>query len=139
MIYAEGLADDPRTGVAQNLLTKISPDQIIVPLQAVAETTRWLIKRAKQPIHLVTQSAIHWSASYRAQPTDLSVIMSAMQLLGQHGLQLFDCVIFAAAVEAGADILLSEDMQDGFKWQGVTIVNPFLLEPSPLLQKLIKN
>ena len=139
MIYAEGLADDPRNSIAQDLLKKIAPDKVIVPLQSVVETTRWLINRAKQPLNLATKSAIHWATNYVAQPTDLNVMISAMQLLGQHGLQLFDCIIIAAAAEAGADILLSEDMQHGFTWRGVTIVNPFLTEPSAHLLKLIKE
>ena len=139
MIYAEGLADDPRNDVAQQLLKDINPSCIIVPLQSVAETTRWLIKRAKQPLDFASKSAVRWATTYVVQSTDINVMLSAMQLLTQHRLQAFDCIIFASAAEAGADILLSEDMQHGFTWRGVTIINPFLSEPSPLLQKLIKK
>lgn len=139
MIYAEGLTEDPRNLLALKLLSKISPDQIVIPLQAVAETVRWLVKRARQPLSLAAKSAIFWSANYIPQPTDLKVLTAAMELMSQHRLQVFDSIIFAAAAESGADILLSEDMQDGFTWRGVTIVNPFLPEPSPLLQRLIKK
>ena len=138
MIYAEGYADDPRNEVAQQLLRKLAPDRIIVPLQSVAETTRWLIKRAKQPLQSASKSAVHWATFYVAQPTDLNVIISAMQLLSQHSLQLFDCIILASAAEAGADILLSEDMHHGFVWRGVTVINPFLVEQHPMLKQLLK-
>ena len=138
MIYAEGYADDPRNEVAQQLLRKLAPDRIIVPLQSVAETTRWLIKRAKQPLQSASKSAVHWATFYVAQPTDLNVIISAMQLLSQHSLRLFDCIILASAAEAGADILLSEDMHHGFVWRGVTVINPFLVEPHPMLKQLLK-
>lgn len=38
----------------------------------------------------------------------------------------------------GADLLLSEDLQDGFAWRGVTIVNPFADVPHPLLTALLR-
>lgn len=139
MIYAEGFAEDPRNLIAQNLLRNFSPEQIVIPLQAVAETVRWLVKRAQQPLNLAIKSGTFWSTNYLAQATDVNVMTAAMELMSQHRLQVFDCIILAAAAESGADILLSEDMQDGFRWRGVTIVNPFLREPSPLLQRLIKT
>jgi len=39
----------------------------------------------------------------------------------------------SAASAAGCRLLLSEDMQEGFTWGGVTVVNPFTDEPHPLL------
>ncbi len=139
MIYVEGLAEDPRNRVAQNLLKKISPGEVLIPLQAVLETVRWLIKRARQPLSLAAASATFWSTNYIPQATNFNVLTASMELMSQHHMQVFDCIIFAAAAEGGADILLSEDMQDGFTWRGVTVVNPFLPEPSPLLQRLIKK
>ena len=46
-------------------------------------------------------------------------------------------MILSAASNADCQILLSEDMQDGFTWGGVTIVNPFLEKPNPLLAALL--
>lgn len=37
----------------------------------------------------------------------------------------YDSLILQAAVDAGCSTLLSEDMQDGFRYRGVTIQNPF--------------
>jgi len=34
-------------------------------------------------------------------------------------------VIFVAAAESARNVLLSEDMQDGFLWGGVQVINPF--------------
>ena len=39
----------------------------------------------------------------------------------------------AVAAEVGCRLLLSEDMQDGFSWRGVTVVNPFAATRHPLL------
>ena len=40
-------------------------------------------------------------------------------------LSWYDSLILQAAVETGCKTLYSEDLQDGFKYHGVTVVNPF--------------
>jgi predicted nucleic acid-binding protein len=57
--------------------------------------------------------------------SDLEVLELAFELADRHRLQTYDSVIVASAARAGCAILFSEDMQHGFEWQGVTIVNPF--------------
>ena len=39
--------------------------------------------------------------------------------------------------EVGCRLLLSEYMQDGFSWRGVTVVNPFAAIRHPLLGALM--
>ena len=56
-----------------------------------------------------------------------------------HRFSIWDCVIVAVSANAGCDLLLSEDMQDGFAWGGLTIVNPFAASPHPLLRSLLDN
>ena len=36
-----------------------------------------------------------------------------------------DAVILSAAAESGCRLLLSQDLQEGFTWNGVTVTNPF--------------
>jgi len=57
-----------------------------------------------------------------------------MDLAAEHGLSIWDSVILAASAEAGCRLLLSEDLQDGFTWRGVTVTNPFSANVHPLLK-----
>ena len=41
------------------------------------------------------------------------------------------------AAEAGARLVLTEDMQPGFSWRGVRIVNPLADSVDPLLEQLL--
>jgi predicted nucleic acid-binding protein len=43
-----------------------------------------------------------------------------------HRLSFYDALIVASAIEAGCDVLYSEDMQHGRSIGGLAIVNPFL-------------
>ena len=43
-------------------------------------------------------------------------------------LPFYDATIIAAAIEAGCDMLWSEDLQDGRCFGGLTVRNPFAAE-----------
>jgi predicted nucleic acid-binding protein len=54
-----------------------------------------------------------------------------------HKLQLWDAVIISSYVEAGCSIVLSEDLQDGFKLEGATLINPISQPRHPRLQSIL--
>jgi predicted nucleic acid-binding protein len=137
IIYAEGLVDDTRNALAQRIVAVVPPDKLVIPLQAVSETLFWLIRRAGLPPAAACQSIGYWLRSYSTQAVDDNVMQGATELIAAHRLQVFDAIILSCASSADASVLLSEDMQDGFSWRGVTVVNPFLPTPNPLIRNLI--
>ena len=50
----------------------------------------------------------------------------ARALAEEHQLSFYDALIVASAIEAGCDILYSEDMQHSRTIGGLSIINPFL-------------
>jgi predicted nucleic acid-binding protein len=56
----------------------------------------------------------------------LALLASALKIKAVVGYSFYDCLIVAAAVQAGCNILYSEDMQHGQLVAGLRIVNPFL-------------
>jgi len=52
-------------------------------------------------------------------------------------LRIWDAIVLATAAEAGCQMLLTEDLQAGFTWGGVTVVNPFAVPPHTLLMGLL--
>jgi len=77
-----------------------------------------------------------WQDMFTVVPTTEMVLSRAMDVAAVHELATWDAVILAATAEAGCRLLLSEDMQEGFTWSGVTIVNPFAPTPHRLLDDL---
>jgi predicted nucleic acid-binding protein len=55
----------------------------------------------------------------------LDLHKAARALTEEHGLSFYDALIVASAIEAGCDILYSEDMQHGRKFGSLIILNPF--------------
>jgi len=48
-----------------------------------------------------------------------------MQIAERHGLSIYDAMIAAAARLAGCKVILSQDMQDGLRLEGMRIRDPF--------------
>ena len=59
------------------------------------------------------------------RPIGVETHEAALALAGNNGLGFYDALILAAALEAGCDILLSEDLQAGRRIGSLAIVNPF--------------
>lgn len=69
---------------------------------------------------------------YRAWPVVLIepvLIVTASQLEEQHQISFWDALVVEAARVAGAERLLTEDMQDGRVIEGIRIQNPFAGDP----------
>jgi len=58
-------------------------------------------------------------------PSSVEAQAAAMRISDTSQLSIYDASIVAAALEAGCDTLLSEDMQHGQKFETLSIVNPY--------------
>ena len=57
-------------------------------------------------------------------PNDSPLLLEAIQLSQRWGVSFWDAAIIAAARRAGADVLWSEDLNEGQDYDGVKVVNP---------------
>ena len=64
---------------------------------------------------------------WKPQEIDIDVLSQAHNLEGRFLLNWWDCLIVAAAQVQGCSILLTEDLQDGQRFDGVVARNPFKL------------
>jgi predicted nucleic acid-binding protein len=63
-----------------------------------------------------------------ARPLTADIHARAVKLARNSTLSFYDALVIAAAVDAGCRVLLTEDLQHGRKFGGVTVENPFLEE-----------
>lgn len=59
------------------------------------------------------------------QPVDRDLVIRAHDIERQHNLSWWDAMIVAAAQQQNCALLLTEDLQDGWNCDGVTVCNPF--------------
>jgi len=60
-----------------------------------------------------------------------STVRAALQLSAKFQINYWDAAIIATARELGCPTIYSEDLSDGQDYEGVVVVNPFLLSLEP--------
>jgi predicted nucleic acid-binding protein len=131
LAYAEGVNGADRKNVATRLLERFAPDEIILPVQALGELFTVLTRKARWSASEGRSAVLDWQDAYSVADTTHAVLLEAMELATSHQFTLWDAIILAVAAQAGCRLLLSEDMQDGFVWRGVTVRNPFTAASLP--------
>ena len=95
-----------------------------MPLQAAGEVYSVLV-RSGMSRTAARDQLIDLQKLFEAATAETETFAVALDLATDHKLQFWDALILNVAADAGCRLLLSEDMQDGFAWRGVTVVNPF--------------
>jgi predicted nucleic acid-binding protein len=138
LVYAEGLNGAARRSESLQLLERLEPESTLLPVQVLGELFTVLVKKAGRSRDKARAAVLEWGDAFPLIETSSDVLLRAMDLAVDHQLFVWDAVILASAAEAHCRILLSEDLQDGFTWSGVTIVNPFRTPHHSLLARAIR-
>jgi predicted nucleic acid-binding protein len=78
-----------------------------------------------------SEAAVHledWQTLFPIVAATPASLRLAVRAVEQHSLSFWDAMQWAVAKQAGATLLLSEDLQDGRVLEGVRFRNPFGLE-----------
>lgn len=97
----------------------------MIPVQALAELFGVLVRKAGETPAGAGRRVGSWIELYKPIDTTAAVLESAMALVAAHRIGFWDSIVLAPAADADCRTLLSEDMQHGFTWRGVTVRNPF--------------
>ncbi len=137
LAYAEGVNGSAMRDKALLLIQRLPQAEIVLPAQTLGELFSVLVRKAKRRPARAREAVMSWCDSYAVVETSSAVVVSAMELAAYHRLGIWDSVVLSASAEAGCRLLLSEDLQEGFTWRGVTVVNPFAPATHPLLAALL--
>jgi predicted nucleic acid-binding protein len=116
-------SDAPRASTAEKLLTDGGWISVQV-LNEFAAVARRKLKMSWQE----TTEALSAIRELCEPPLALSIEThdAALKIAARYGYHVYDALILAAALEAGCDILYTEDMQHGQSIGPLTMCNPFL-------------
>jgi predicted nucleic acid-binding protein len=62
-------------------------------------------------------------------PLDGALIQGAWSVQDEHSVSFWDSLIVAAAIRSESQVLLTEDLQDGYEFGPTRVVNPFTHDP----------
>ena len=100
----------------------------VVSFQVVQEFFNVALRRFAQPM-TSADAEQYLAAVFRplmAIHSSQALYAEALRLNERYRLSWYDALIVAAAIEGQSTLLLSEDLQDGQRFDGLRVQNPFL-------------
>ncbi|TGQ53694.1 PIN domain-containing protein [Mesorhizobium sp. M1C.F.Ca.ET.193.01.1.1] len=137
LAYAEGVNNVEKRDVVLDLLHNVPQEAAVIPVQVLGELFNVLVRKAGRSPQEARDALLDWSDAYPVAGTTPEVMTMAVDLAAAHRFGIWDAVILSVASQTGCRLLLSEDLQDGFTWGGVTVVNPFASPRHALLDALL--
>jgi predicted nucleic acid-binding protein len=137
LVSAEGLNGGSMERAARALVRRFTPESTLLPVQTLGELYAVLVRKGHRSPQKARDAVLKWGDTYPIIETSSPVLVQAMELSAAHQLAFWDAIVLSSAADANCRMLLSEDLQDGFTWSGVTVVNPFAASPHPLLEAVL--
>lgn len=123
-VDAEGVNGPAQALSARKLIADLPVGGTVVPIQVMGELFNVLTRKGQFSPQKAVSVVAELRAIFRTADTTSAGMVAALELAEQHGLNIWDAIILSVSASAGCRLLLSEDMQHGFEWRGVTIINP---------------
>lgn len=127
LLYAARTKLDPADAFKRPIAAEMVGDyDFTISGQVLAEFYHNATKAG--PFKLSEQEADEWLDRLTIQPcvaVDGALVKAGAALAERYKISYWDGAILAAAHEGGADLLYTEDLNDGQHYGEVTVVNPF--------------
>lgn len=139
LAYAEGMNGTSRKETALQVLEHLSPESTFIPVQVLGELFAVLVRKAGWSRTKAGAAILSWGDAFPLIDSSNDVLLAATDLASAHQVGFWDAVILSAAADARCRLLLSEDLQEGFTWRGVSVTNPFSRSRHPLLEAVLRT
>ena len=137
LAYAEGVNGPAKKKAALDIIEHLPADSTFVPVQVLGELFHVLVRKGERSPKRALAAILSWQDVFPTVETSSAILISAAELAARHNLSIWDAIVFSGAAATGCRLLLSEDLQAGFTWTGVTVVNPFQEPRHELLAGII--
>ncbi len=137
LVYAEGVNGAEKRAMAIDLVRRLPQERTVLPVQALGELFHVLVLKGGRSRSDARTALLGWRDTFSVMETSPDIMMAASDLATDHHFSIWDAVILVASSHAGCRLLLSEDLQDGFTWGGVSVVNPFASPRHALLDAVL--
>jgi len=127
LVYALDVADPRKHRIARPFLSKAVVGEFVTSTPVLAELANSLLQ--KYPSKFTAQDVLAILESLKPIPLvkpDADMVCRAVEAHAAYGIHFYDGMIVAAAERAGSEKIMSEDLNAGQEYFGVTVVNPFV-------------
>ncbi len=128
-VYAQDNSEIVKTKISQKLITELILEKRgFISTQVIQEFCNVFLKKSEKPLRPndVTEIIEDLLAPMLAHTPDSSFYKRAINIYAKQSLSFYDSLIVQAAIDLKCEVLYSEDMQNGARYRGVIVVNPFV-------------
>ncbi len=117
-----------KRNVARKLVkTHIREESGVISIQVIQEFFQVATTKIRMPISAEDAlEFMQYMASLQIVTPDFDMVVAATRIHQKHSISFWDALILQAAKTADCFQVLSEDLQDGFRLDDLTVKNPFL-------------
>jgi predicted nucleic acid-binding protein len=127
LIYAVDEEETEKFGLAGELVeTHLVEGDGMISVQVLREFHLAARKLRRPLTDEQAREMVEYFSTFRTLPEDARMVLGAVRRSQELMLSFWDALIVEAALKAGADRLLTEDMEHGLLIEGMRIENPFL-------------
>ncbi|HWA89626.1 MAG TPA: PIN domain-containing protein [Rhizomicrobium sp.] len=137
LIYAVDIDAGERHVRAKEIMDTANHKNAVLTEQAIFEFFHASTRKGKTSIGEATGIAYDLAANFRVLPPQPTIIEDALALQARYRLSIWDARLLAVCNAHGCTHLLSEDLQDGARYSGVSIVNPFNPDNDAAIESLL--
>ena len=125
LIYSIDRQSGDRHAQAIELVERMSQCDCILTLQALCEFYNVVTRKGKMPRGEAQAQVQDWMILFPVVNAEPRILQRAIRSTDEHGFSFWDAMLLETAAQAGVMQFLSEDLQHGRIWRGMSIRNPF--------------
>ena len=126
LVYLADMHDDGKREVAKGVVADAMryPERYLVSTQTLAEFSNVCLGKFKMDVKTV-RDYLGFLRGLNVVPYLSAAVDRALEVRARYQLQFYDALLLATAEANGCDVFLSEDLNPGQIYCGMTVVNPF--------------
>jgi len=126
VVYAYDESNPRKQEVARRLVEEAVSGKIVISTQVLGEFASTMLHKVSPPATAdAVMKGLDALANIRLVVPDAELVRRAVEARAAYGIHFYDGMIVAAAERAGCTRILSEDLNTGQEYFGVTVSNPF--------------
>jgi predicted nucleic acid-binding protein len=125
LVYAFDSNSPEKRRVAAEILRMAATLDCVLTLQSLAEFFVVVTRKGKVNVKTATTIVEKWRSLFPIVAASSDTLMQAIDRQARYNLSFWDSMLLATAAQAGCSLVVSEDMTDGQRVDGVLILSPF--------------
>ena len=139
LIYAIDRDAGHKHNYSKNLIGQAARRDCVLTVQVLGEFFHATTRKNLLDTSLSRKFVRDWLEVFDTVSATDFVFNEAIDTVENHHLSFWDAMLWATARQAGCSVLLSEDMQDGWRLQGLEVINPYSADASARLGNLLND